>query len=699
MKIRDRIALATGVSLILTMVVVLAFVSHISRGIEKQTEEQVRNELQRKAIGQMQALANAQAARTAMKMNEALHVVKGVSDTLSDRIRQEGDSLSRKAVYGYLRHIMERNTDMLGIYSAWLPNAVDGQDGAFIMPPHTHSHPNGQFAGYWYRNGDGDLGTRPLNLDGIDVEKTPMDAGNAWYLCPLRERRVCLTEPYSWEVQGKTLLGTSITMPLVVEGELLGMVGGDLELDFLQGMVEAADARLYEGHGQVLLISAQGIVAGDSDGEYLPGENYTPRGEHNLLRTIGQGEKRLIDSGTHLIAVTPVRLSDKTEPWAVVVRLERALVMAGAQKTRASLAEAFHSGMLQLMLIGAIITVLGILVLALIAAGIARPITQAADMIGQLSSSEGDLTQRLNMRRSDEIGGLARGIDAFLEKTHGIVRDVAGAMKNVEGSARKAAEISERSTAAIETQRAEVEQIATSINEMSAAAGEMARIAHTTAISTNEANESVTEGARSVSESTGSIRELSGQISGTHEVMEQLAGDAENISQIVEVIQGISEQTNLLALNAAIEAARAGESGRGFAVVADEVRGLASRTQQSTEEIQNLIAQLQGRTREAVESMRAGNEKSEYCLERAENASNHLQEVVRVIGEIDSLATQVASVVEEQRTVTEDVTRNITTISDETHVAADGVAEANRESQSLLFLVEKLEQQLGRFRF
>lgn len=698
MKIKNKIALATGACLIFSSVILLAAVAWKNSEVEQQTEAMVSQELKEKARAQLSALAEAEAGKTASELNRALYVAKAMSDTMSSFIGQSGQATPRHPFYEYTKTVIEQNTNVMGTYIAWLKNAVDGKDQENIGKPHTYD--NGQFAPYWFRNSDGSLGYRALNLKTVEENIAKgNEAASDWYLCPVRQAKTCLVEPYSWEAGGRTIVGTSITMPLIINGKIVGMTGIDMELSFLTALAKEADQSLYNGQGQVLLLSNTGLVAADSDEAQPLSKVYQGPQKDQLLSAITSGQESIFQADGKFWAVQPIKLPGVDTPWAVVVNLDETLVLAGAIKTHNAMEADFAQSLAALTFIGLAIAVGGIVMLMVIAHGIAAPIRKASDMINQLASQDGDLTQRLNLDRADEVGDLARGIDAFIEKTHGIVKDIAAEMGNVEGSAKRAAEISDNSTRGIEKQRAEVDMIATAINQMAASAGEVAEIATTTATSSSEAKSSVDNSALNVNESARSIKELSDQISSTSELMNQLAEDSDNISQIVEAIQGISEQTNLLALNAAIEAARAGESGRGFAVVADEVRNLASKTQQSTEEIQSLIDQLQQRTRTAVSSMKKGNEQSDICLELADEASQHLQQVVSAISEIDNMTTQMASVVEEQRAVTEDITRNIVNISDETSHVADGATEANKESQSLLNLVRKLETQLGRFRY
>jgi len=697
MKIKTRIALATGACLALSSVILLAAFAWENSEVEKKTQSLVVTELTDKALAQLSASAAAEAGKTQIELSQALSIAKGMADTSVSFITEQSTETSRQRFYEYTRDVLSRNKDtVMGAYIAWEKNAVN--DDA-LHNDARHTHKNGQFAPYWFLNGDGSLGSRPLDMSTVEEAAATGGTDGDWYLCPIKNRGACMVEPYSWVAGGKTIVGTSITVPLIVQDRVVGMTGVDVELSFLKSLVDQADKALYDGRGQVFMLSNKGLVAADSNDKLALAKAYNGPEKEFLMQSVAKGEAITRQIGSRFWSVQPIVPEGVSTPWAVVIQQDASWVLAGAKEVESSMISQFRESMTTTVVIGIVVSVAGIILLMLIAQGIASPIRKAADMVNQLASQDGDLTQRISIERNDEVGELSRNINAFIHKTHEIVKDIASAMGDVEGSARRAAENSDNSTQGIEKQRAEVDQIATAINQMSESAGEVAQIATTTANASSEAKGSVDNSAGNVNRSADSIRDLSDQVSSTSQLMELLASDSDNISQIVEAIQGISEQTNLLALNAAIEAARAGESGRGFAVVADEVRTLASKTQASTEEIQVLIDQLQQRTREALSAMQRGNSQSDECLQMAEEASAHLNQVVGAIAEIDNMTTQMASVVEEQRAVTEDITRNIVNISDETSIVADGAVAANQESQALLELVKQLESQLNRFRY
>ncbi|MGB1239648.1 MAG: methyl-accepting chemotaxis protein, partial [Pseudomonadales bacterium] len=373
--------------------------------------------------------------------------------------------------------------------------------------------------------------------------------------------------------------------------------------------------------------------------------------------------------------------------------------LAGVKQLDTLMIDSFKSSINEQIIFSLLIAVGGVVVLLLFARSISRPIEHSADVITDIASKDGDLTNRLNMQRNDEIGKLANGVDAFIGKTQDIVKDIAGEMGSVEDSALRTSEIAKQSNVRVDQQREEIEMVAAAVTEMSANAGEVARSAEEASNSAGQAKNAVTKGSENVRESAESIKVLSSEMEQVGEVMQQLAGDSENISKIVDVINGISEQTNLLALNAAIEAARAGEQGRGFSVVADEVRSLASKTQQSTLEIQQLIDKLQGRSQQAVTALEQGSKHVNECLDRAETAVDTLSAVVSEINGIDNMTSQIATASEQQAGVSEDISRNISNINSAVNEVAEASNDSLAESGRLFELVKKLEQQLSRFKY
>src|SRR5699024_2663108 len=226
------------------------------------------------------------------------------------------------------------------------------------------------------------------------------------------------------------------------------------------------------------------------------------------------------------------------------------------------------------------------------------------------------------------------------------------------------ANVAETTLKAVVEQRTETDMVASAMNEMSTTVQEVARNTAQTAEASQGADDESKAGVLVAEEAIRGIEELIVEIESAAQVVQQVEADTESISAVLDVIQGIAEQTNLLALNAAIEAARAGEQGRGFAVVADEVRTLASRTQNSTEEIQDMIERLQNGVKRAVGAMTDAQERAKVGSECVEKASQSLHVIAAEVTTINDMNTQVATAAEEQSAVAEEINRNITTISD-----------------------------------
>ncbi len=328
---------------------------------------------------------------------------------------------------------------------------------------------------------------------------------------------------------------------------------------------------------------------------------------------------------------------------------------------------------------------------------VSRPIDSAVAKLVR-AQENGDLTFRLDESGSSELSRLALGFNAFIAKIQTLVADVSLSAEQVAASAQELAAVTEQTSEGVRQQQSETDQVATAMNEMAATVDEVSRNATSAADAAHHADESSDKGKRVVRQAIDAIDALAGEVEKTAGVIQKLEGDSENIGAVVDVIKGIAEQTNLLALNAAIEAARAGEQGRGFAVVADEVRTLASRTQQSTQEIQTMIEQLQAGASQAVQVMEQGRKQAQDSVGRAAEAGSALDEITRAVSTITDMNHQIASAAEEQAAVAEEINRNITNISRVADQTSDGAQQTARSSEELARLAASLRAQLDQFK-
>ena len=342
----------------------------------------------------------------------------------------------------------------------------------------------------------------------------------------------------------------------------------------------------------------------------------------------------------------------------------------------------------------------GVGVSLLLAAGLAsvlvQPLARAAGRIRRVADNL--VAQLVYTGRTDETGQLELAVcmlEARLRTVIGRVRQAAGELGGV---TQQTARSMEQTRESVKQQQNETDQVAVALNEMSATSQEVAR---NTAAAANAASQADTEtraGRQVVNQAVESIDRLAHEVMSAADVIHRLAAESEKIGSVLDVIRGIAEQTNLLALNAAIEAARAGEQGRGFAVVADEVRSLASRTQQSTQEIQQMIGRLQSGADEAVKVMDGGRMSAERSVQEAARVGGALEAIARAVDIINDMNTQIASAAEEQSAVTETLNRNVTAISQISQQTSDVASKTADESAQLTELSAKLDSLVLQFR-
>ncbi|MCB1759826.1 MAG: methyl-accepting chemotaxis protein [Gammaproteobacteria bacterium] len=313
-------------------------------------------------------------------------------------------------------------------------------------------------------------------------------------------------------------------------------------------------------------------------------------------------------------------------------------------------------------------------------------------------ASKGDLTVPVASKNGDELGTMSREFDQLLETMKQLIGQIDGSSTEVDSAARKLAEITTSNNTRITDQYNATEQVATAIHELSATVQEVARNAADAASAAAEADENAKRGSDMVMESVNAIEALAVDVTNAAEVIGKLEQDTTGIGSILEVIKSIAEQTNLLALNAAIEAARAGDQGRGFAVVAEEVRTLASRTQSSTDEIQEMIELVQKGSRNAVDVMNQGQQRTLETVAQANKAGQALGAITSAVATILDMNTQIASAAEEQRTVTDDINHNVTRISDSSRYNSESSAQTLDASEHLKRLASDLILQLKQFK-
>jgi methyl-accepting chemotaxis protein len=497
-----------------------------------------------------------------------------------------------------------------------------------------------------------------------------------WYKDAMAAGGSTLTEPYVDAATGELII--TIATP----AKPAGVVGGDLSLQTLVDIINALD---FDGIGYAFLVSADGKILVHPD-KNLVMKNLKDIYPQNTPRISSEFSEAQQDGNTRILTFTPVKGLPSVD-WHVGLSIDKAKAYAMLTEFRAS---AIVATVIAVVLI---IALLGVLIRVLM-----QPLNTMGKAMQDIAQGEGDLTKRLAIQSNDEFGALARAFNQFVERIHSSIREVSSATVQVNEVAKLVVNASNSSMANSDEQASRTNSVAAAINELGAAAQEIARNAADASTQASDARHQAEDGGKVVQQAISSMSELSDKISDACAKIEMLNGKTVDIGQILEVIKSISQQTNLLALNAAIEAARAGEAGRGFAVVADEVRNLAHRTQESAQEIEKMIEELQVGSRESVTTMTESQRYSEESVAIANQAGERLGTVTARIGEIDGMNQSVATATEEQTSVIESLNMDIIEINTLNQEGVENLQATLRACGDLEQQAARLKQLVDSFR-
>lgn len=688
------------------------------------------------AIARAQAetvsIVQAEANRVRAELEYALNVARTVATTLAAAKEQSELALTRDGVNAIVRKVLAENPQFVAFYTDWEPNAFDGRDQEYSVKPGYNLY--GRLNFIWSRGEDGAIRSAVTPPGDEEVA--------AWYQAPKRTLKEAIIEPYPHNAQGKEVLATTLSVPIMVRGEFIGIVGADIKLDFLQQLADGIN--LYNGAGKLLLLSHKGVIAGATGQPELikvPLEKAKPELSGVLSRSQND-ESQIEMTGDNLKVVIPLPIGQTGTSWSALLVLPTAAITAEA--TRVMWGQVFT---------GILLIACAMLLLWYLAGKIAAPIKAAAQFAGHLAN--GETVTKVPVTTVDETGRLLTAMNSMLDSTNSLVqtreerdnlqRSIIKLLNEVgsvaEGDLTRQAEVTNDATGAIadsfnfmtselrrivgdvkqvaievgatasQTQQAtqqlaeeaktRAEQIIQASQEIDAMADSIRRVSEAADTSKEVANQSLAtakRGAEVLQHTVAGMSHLREQVQETAKRIKRLGEHSQEIGEIVQLIHDIAYRTSVLALNASIQAARAGEAGRGFAVVAEDVDRLAKRSSEATKRIADLVKTTQLGAKEAIAAMEVSTQSVVQGTTLIHEAGEALSEIESVSSQLAKLVQGISESAQQQTRESAAVSQQMVWISKATGETASGIKQSALWVDQLAALADDLNVSVASFK-
>ena len=691
--------LGTSIALFLITVMTLSIsvwlsIAKSNRHISQQAESTLNLEIKAK----LESTAAQYSQRIAGFINESYRIPYSFSAMLAHSI-----SLSREQTQHAIAKTLQKNRQISSMYVQFEANGFDNNDAQF-RTGFSHSVVNaGSFEVYYIQDKVGKV-TQSIIANATDKYDATLNEfgvrAGEWFLCAKENKKPCLMEPYLFEVvPGKNELMTSLTVPIIKNGQFTGLVGVDINLPIFQSFTEELSQKLYDGRAKVTLLSEKGFIVASSHYHKMGRPLYEAIDSARAKQLMSLHRKDgYLKSDEYITVANAITIPLSNSTWSLIIEVAQLDAFSSAIALKKTMSDDVAAIAQLQSVLGIAITVFAVFCIWLLTKSIVAPINMLKSRMETLASEDGDLTQQITVQSHAELIALGGGFNLFLSKLKTLISELKILTSKSQQESEATAKISQSIRDSVSGQYSEIENVVTAINEMSATSLEVARASEQTAQEADAMSNNVKNSQKFLLTAMDYVSTMSSESEKTKDAVTKVSQSSANISSIVDVIRSIADQTNLLALNAAIEAARAGEQGRGFAVVADEVRSLASKTQDSTNTITELINALHSEVSNAASIIENSTEQATLAVEKTNQALDSITEMVTQIDEVSAQVSHIATAAEQQSAVTEEVNRNITIISSSAAELSSFADDAYASSSNLAQLVKEQEQQLNKLK-